>query len=95
MRHGRWDHEWGGGWLLPRFFLILAFIGVFIWIGISLARRAALAPPGTVSASPPSPARTSPQEILAERLARGEIEPDDYRHRLEMLTSPAPGTDGP
>jgi len=35
-----------------------------------------------VSTPPP---RQTPQELLAERFARGEIEPDDYRQRLDAL----------
>ncbi|HYN32176.1 MAG TPA: SHOCT domain-containing protein [Ilumatobacteraceae bacterium] len=30
----------------------------------------------------------SAQEILAERLARGEIDTDDYRQRLDALRQP-------
>jgi uncharacterized membrane protein len=29
--------------------------------------------------------RHTPQEVLADRLARGEIEPDDYRQRLDAF----------
>ncbi|MFD0886465.1 SHOCT domain-containing protein [Streptosporangium algeriense] len=29
--------------------------------------------------------RTPPEEVLAERLARGEIDTEEYRQRLEVL----------
>jgi putative membrane protein len=39
----------------------------------------------TPRAQPPSqPSRTA-EDILAERLARGEIEPQDFRERLQAL----------
>ncbi|MET8628762.1 SHOCT domain-containing protein [Kitasatospora sp. NPDC004669] len=42
-----------------------------------------------VPAAPPTPAappeRPSPEQLLAERLARGEIDPDEYRTRLGIL----------
>jgi putative membrane protein len=28
----------------------------------------------------------TPEELLAERFARGEIDEDEYRHRLDVLT---------
>ncbi len=31
-----------------------------------------------------------PERILAERLARGEIDEEDYRHRLAVLRTPRP-----
>ncbi|MER7756792.1 SHOCT domain-containing protein [Kitasatospora sp. NPDC097643] len=36
-----------------------------------------------------TPARPAPEQLLAERLARGEIDPDEYRSRLEALRSGA------
>jgi putative membrane protein len=34
---------------------------------------------------PITPPTQTPQEVLADRLARGEIEPDEYRQRLDAL----------
>jgi putative membrane protein len=36
-----------------------------------------------------SAARPTPEQILAERFARGEINEDEYQHRLDLLTSGA------
>lgn len=84
MHDGRWHDNWGGGswWLMA--IMMIAFWAGIIWIAVTLLRRGEHHPqphaPG--GATPPRP---TPQEILAERLARGEIEPDDYRQRLDAL----------
>jgi putative membrane protein len=33
----------------------------------------------------PAQARPTPEELLADRFARGEIDEEDYQHRLDML----------
>ncbi|GAA2759091.1 SHOCT domain-containing protein [Actinopolymorpha rutila] len=33
----------------------------------------------------PPPARPTPDDVLAERFARGEIDEDEYRRRLDVL----------
>lgn len=44
------------------------------------------APPSPSGPSPgPQPERPTPEQVLADRLARGEIDPDEYRRRLEAL----------
>ena len=98
MHHGDWNDGWGGGswWWIPMVIMMIAFWGGLIWLAIALFRRtshpAVVAPSGAPPAmappaTPPAP-RPTPQEILAERLARGEIEPDDYQRRIEALTKP-------
>jgi putative membrane protein len=69
--------------------VMAAFWGGLIWLAIAFIRRdrREYPPAGPHTAVPvgvPQP-RQDPAEILAERLARGEIEPDDYRRRLEAL----------
>ena len=39
----------------------------------------------TTQASAPMETRATPQELLAERFARGEIDEPEYRARLEVL----------
>lgn len=89
VMHGNWNNDmhdgFGWGWI-PMMIMMLLVFGSFIWLGVAVLRRtdsrehaAAVAP----SASPTPNA----QQILAERLARGEIEPDDYRTRLDALTT--------
>ncbi|WP_371494690.1 SHOCT domain-containing protein [Kitasatospora sp. NBC_00374] len=76
-----------GGWGLG-----LMAIGVLLLLGVLVALVLALTgylgrtprqrPPDWQPAPPPSP-----EQLLAERLARGEIDPDEYRHRLDTLRS--------
>ncbi|MBI4932742.1 MAG: SHOCT domain-containing protein [Actinobacteria bacterium] len=88
--HGNWNNDmhdgFGWGWI-PMAMMMLLVWGSVVWLGVALLRRAGTHehPAATGPAAPPAP---NPQQILAERLARGEIEPDDYRTRLETLTAP-------
>lgn len=87
MHNGDWDYGMGGGNFWWMAIMMVAFLGALIWIAVALSQRSnhSTLPPQTPAASPPSTPRQTPQEILAERLARGEIEPDDYRTRLDAL----------
>jgi putative membrane protein len=63
------------GWLLMTVGM-LGFWGLLIALGVALVRR-----PG-----PPDQQRhSSPEEILAEGFARGELDADQYRERLRVL----------
>jgi putative membrane protein len=84
--NGMGDSRW---WRLPMIVMMVVFWGGLIWIGVTLLTRihtqqlGARTAPAAASSSKPTA-----QEILAERLARGEIEPDEYRQRLEALLTP-------
>jgi hypothetical protein len=73
---------------------MVALWGGLVWIGLALLKRTHNPQPQTPTSVPTeatsvaAPPRPSAQEILAERLARGEIEPDDYRMRIEALRPP-------
>jgi putative membrane protein len=72
-----WNNgDWGwGGWLAMAFGMV-AFWGLVIWAILAIVRTS----PGDV------PRREStPEQIVAERFARGEIDEDDYRRRLAAL----------
>lgn len=90
--HGNWNNDmhdgFGWGWI-PMAIMMLLVWGSVIWIGVALIRRPVTHDHPAMTA-PPGPVPPSPQQILAERLARGEIEADDYRTRLEALTSTRP-----
>jgi putative membrane protein len=70
----------GWGWLL----MTLGMLG--FWALVALLRR-----PGQPHQQPPPDQQPRPgaEEILAQRLARGELDADEYRHRLQILQETA------
>lgn len=94
MYHGRWHEGWGGWGLISMAIMMIVFWGGLIWLGVTLLRRtghssqmytaAGAQPGGQPLLASPTP-RLTPQETLADRLARGQIEPDDYRERIDVL----------
>ncbi len=89
--HGNWNSDmhdgFGWGWI-PMAIMMLLVWGSLIWVGVALLRHTGSDEPATAAGQPPSPT-PNPEHILAERVARGEIDPDDYRSRHEALTSTA------
>ncbi len=86
MHNGDWNNGMGGGnwWWMP--IMMFAILGGLIWIGITLVRHGNHTPHLQTPGAPTlPPARQTPQELLAERLARGEIDPNEYRQRLDAL----------
>lgn len=74
----------GVGWSILMTFVMLAF-----WGGV--AALVAYAVRGSVRHSPGG-GDPDPKQILAQRLARGEIDAEEYRSRLEVLAgTPASG----
>jgi putative membrane protein len=66
---------------------MLLFWGVIVGIGV-LIYRALSNPPNRTNLPTPPPART-PEQLLAERFARGEIDEDEYHRRLTPLREAA------
>ncbi len=84
MNNGNWNGMDGGNWWWMSIMMFVV-LGGLIWLGVTLVRNANRTPhPQT----PTAPTSSTPQELLAGRLARGEIEPDDYRQRLDALRDP-------
>lgn len=83
MHNGHWNDDWGGGGWWWMFLMMIVFWGGLIWLAVILIRRDHHPRPQAPEVT--NPPRATPQEILAERLARGEIEPEDYRQRLDAL----------
>lgn len=94
MRYDDWgDHGGGAWWMLVMMVLMAAFWIGLAWVVVTALRR----PHGLVGGGggggttdvtrPPATVRPTPRDILDERLARGEIEPDEYRRRLDALSS--------
>jgi putative membrane protein len=79
-----WDGGPGtGGWILMSLIMVafwglLLAAGVFAWRSVDRDRR---------RDSGAGPGRSTAQQVLDERFARGEIDEDDYRHRDELLRS--------
>lgn len=93
MHNGNWNDGMGNGnwWWMPMMIMMVAFWGGLIWIGVTLLKRNHTTSQLNAPVAAPTPAKASAQEILAERLARGEIEPEDYRQRLDALRQPPAG----
>lgn len=87
MHNGDWQNGPGGdsGMWIPMLIMMVVFWAGLIALAITFIRRTHGPPNAPTSAAPTVAAKQTPAEILAERLARGEIEPDDYRQRLEAL----------
>ncbi len=95
MGYGDWNNGMGGGagWWILMTIMMVVFWGGLIWFAVTLVRRpnhnshnvgsgmGTLSPTNNVT-------RKTAQEILDTRLARGEIELDDYRQRLQALQTP-------
>jgi putative membrane protein len=68
-----WAGDWGPfGWIFPALWLALwaVLAGLLIWYLVAGRRRSTL---------------DEARRILAERYARGELAPDEYRERLGQL----------
>jgi putative membrane protein len=87
---GHMDNGWG-------IVMMLGMLGIWALVAVAIVWiiRTTRAPSAT-TAMPPVPATgltgaggatVSAEQILAERLARGDIDPEEYRARLEALTS--------
>lgn len=92
--HMHWNNEWhdgpgGWGWIVM-VVMMLAFWGGVIWIIANMTRHGGLdrgglhAGAGPVGPSVPQ-AVTGPEDILHERFARGEIDVEEYDHRLDAM----------
>lgn len=74
-----WMHDWNGWWawvVMP--IMMVAFWGIVIWAVLALVR-------GSEQQRPSRPPGPSPEEILGERFARGEIDETEYEARLATL----------
>ena len=87
MHDGRWGDGWGSGagWWMA--LMMIVVVAAAVWVIVTFARRNGAPPHPSAIASPLAAPRPTPQEILAERLAHGEIEPDEYSKRLAALAA--------
>jgi putative membrane protein len=89
--HDRWNdggfHPWLG---LVMMLAVALAIGLAVWL---LLNRRTVPPAAAPMVSAPAPSPTAAAEsILAERLARSEITPDDYRSMIAALREQPPVT---
>ena len=73
-------HYWNDGydawwWMIPMMVFMLAVVGTVVWALVHTTR------PETGT----SPKTPSPEEVLAQRLAAGEIDAAEYHERLDAL----------
>ena len=79
MHDGYW-HDGGGTWWIPMTIMMIAFWGGLAWVIVTLVRHNAHHTIGTTPATPhlaPPPPPSDARQLLAERLARGDIDVDD------------------
>lgn len=94
MHYGNFNNGPGdGSWMwVPMMVMMLVFWGSLAAVAVTFIRRSHHATPAAMrEPNHAIEAKQTPQEILAERLARGEIDPDDYQQRLDALHR-TPGT---
>ena len=79
MMNGYAMSGWGG---LLMTLGVLGFWALVAVVAVALLRRPG---PSEQQPQPDQPPRPGAEEILAQRLARGEIDPEEYRQRLQTL----------
>jgi len=92
MRH-YWNHgpHDGWSWVVPGIawlLLLLVLVAVLVLLWRALQRGSGPVAPRW--SPPPEAPPTGPEQILADRLARGEIDVDDYHRRLAALRGDQP-----
>ena len=84
------DHDLSGwGWTVMTISMVLFW--VLLVVGGVLLYRGLTQPTSGTPAGP----RPSPQHLLAERFARGEIDEEEYRQRLATLEAGRRGAPTP
>jgi putative membrane protein len=67
-------------WMIPMMVVMLALVGAVVW---ALMHQ-------TGTGHPAWPKAPSPEEVLAQRLAKGEIDAAEYKERLDALRDRVP-----
>ncbi len=85
MHDGYWHDGGGNWWWIPMTLMMIAFWGGLAWVIVTLVRHNTHHPTGNTTAHQQAAQPIDPRQVLAERLARGDIDIDDYRTRLDAL----------
>ncbi|MFD5462227.1 SHOCT domain-containing protein [Kitasatospora sp. NPDC127059] len=85
-----WNDHGMNGWGIGLMTVSMLLFWALVVLGVvALVRHLGRTTPhGPAVPSPPAAPpsqRPTPEQLLAERLARGEIDPDEYRTRLDTL----------
>ena len=83
MWHGEWT---GSDWVLMALLMLVFWTAVaagVLWL-VSTQRRGGPAPTQPLP-SPPAPGGPAARAILDDRLARGELRPEEYQARRDLL----------
>jgi putative membrane protein len=87
---GHMDNGWGVVMMLGMLGIWALVAVAIVWIIRSTrtpTATPAMPPVSTTGLSAAGSVTASAEQILAERLARGDIDPEEYKTRLEALTS--------
>ena len=86
MHNGYFNNGMDNGWAwIPMMAMMIVFVFGLVWLGVTLVKRTNHPAPAAAAV----PAARTPQEILAERLATGQIDPDEYQQRMRALQGPS------
>jgi putative membrane protein len=81
-----WDHMSGWGWMMMVFWspIWIGFLGLIAWLAVRWTQT------GSRGTSPSQPSAKTARKLLDERLARGEIDLDEYERRSDALDRHSP-----
>ena len=89
---GRWDriHDGGAGWFMV--LLMIVLVVAVVVAAVAILRGMVQAPTAHAAHAVPTARGADPRAILQERLARGEIDEDDFRARMRALDEAGPAS---